>query len=130
MFALDTNTLIYFFKGEGQVAERLLATQPTQIAVPAIVLYELYFGIAKSTSPKRRIEQLHEMMELVTVLEFCASSAKETANIRAVLEARGTPIGPIDNLIAGTARANNAVLVTRNEREFSRVEGLRVENWY
>ena len=63
MFALDTNTLIYFFKGEGQVAERLLATQPTQIAVPAIVLYELYFGIAKSTSPKRRIEQLHEMME-------------------------------------------------------------------
>lgn len=70
------------------------------------------------------------MMELVTVLDFCANSAKETANIRAVLEARGTPIGPIDNLVAGTARANNAVLVTRNEREFSRVEGLRVENWY
>ena len=130
MFALDTNTLIYFFKGEGRVAERLLATPPSQIAVPAIVLYELYFGIAKSSSPERRIKQLHEMMELVTVLDFCAKAAQETANIRAVLEVAGTPIGPIDNLIAGTARANNAVLVTRNEREFSRVDGLRVENWY
>ena len=123
MFALDTNTLVYF-------AERLLATPPTQIAVPTIVLYELYFGIAKSTSPERRIDQLHEMMKLVTVLEFCANSAHETTIIRAALEARGSPIGLIDNLIAGTARANNAVLVTRNEREFSRVEGLRIENWY
>ena len=70
------------------------------------------------------------MMGLVTVLNFCTNLAQETANVCAALEAAGTPIGPIDNLIAGTARANNAVLVTRNEHEFSRVEGLSVENWY
>ena len=130
MFALDTNTLIHFFKGEGRVAQQLLATPPTDIAVPTVVLYELYFGIAKSRSPERRTHQLNEMMELVTVLDFGAKVAKETAEIRATLEAAGTPIGPVDNLIAGTARANGAVLVTRNEREFSRVEGLRVVSWY
>ena len=130
MFALDTNTLIYFFKGEGDVAENLLATSPTQVAVPTIVLFELYVGIAKSSAPSRRTRQLQAMIEFVTILEFTARAAKESAEIRAALEQAGTPIGPIDTLIAGIARVNNAVLVTRNEREFSRVEGLKIVNWY
>jgi tRNA(fMet)-specific endonuclease VapC len=130
VFALDTNTLIYFFKGEGDVAKHLLATPPTQVAVPTIVLYELYVGIARSSAPSRRAQQLQGMIDLVTILEFSASAAKESAEIRAALEHAGTPIGPIDTLIAGIARTNNAVLVTRNEREFSRVNGLKVVNWY
>jgi tRNA(fMet)-specific endonuclease VapC len=130
VFALDTNTLIYFFKGEGDVAERLLATPPTQVAVPTIVLYELYVGIAKSSAPSRRTQQLQAMIDFVTILEFSSRAAKEGAEIRAALERAGTPIGPIDTLIAGVARANNSVLVTRNEREFSRVEGLKTVNWY
>ena len=130
MFALDTNTLIYFFKGEGDVARHLLATPPTQVAVPTIVLYELYVGIAKSSAPSRRTQQLQGMIDVVTIMDFSARAAKESAEIRAVLERAGTPIGPVDTLIAGIARANNAVLVTRNEREFSRVEGLKIVNWY
>ncbi len=130
MFALDTNTLIYFFKGEGRVADKLLSTPPSEIAVPAVVLYELYVGVTKSTSPDLRARQLKEMMELVVILNLDEAVAKEAAAIRATLEMAGTPIGPIDNLVAGTTRANGAVLVTRNVREFSRVEGLRLANWY
>ena len=130
MFALDTNTLIYFFKGEGRVADKLLSTPPSEIAVPAVVLYELYVGVTKSTSPDLRARQLKEMMELVAILDLDEAVAKEAAAIRATLEMAGTPIGPIDNLVAGTTRANGAVLVTRNVREFSRVEGLRLANWY
>ena len=130
MFALDTNTLIYFFKGEGRVADKLLSTPPSEIAVPTVVLYELYVGVTKSTSPDLRARQLKEMMELVVILNLDEAVAKEAAAIRATLEMAGTPIGPIDNLVAGTTRANGAVLVTRNVREFSRVEGLRLANWY
>ena len=130
MYALDTYTLIYFFRGEGRVADRLLDTAPTEIAVPTVVLYELHVGIAKSNSPYRRRRQLDAMMELVTLLSFDDKSAKEAADIRATLEAMGNPVGPIDNLIAGTARANGAILVTRNTSEFSRIDGLRLDDWY
>ena len=70
------------------------------------------------------------MMEFVTLLSFDDKAAKEAADIRATLEAMGKPVGPIDNLIAGTARANGAILVTRNSDEFSRVDGLRLDDWY
>ena len=130
MFALDTNSLIYFFKGQGKVAERLLETPPSEIGVPAIVFYELEVGIAKSSSPKKRRKQLAELVDLVNLLPFGEAEARATAALRAALEKRGKPIGPIDTLIAGTAIANRATLVTHNIREFSRVSGLKVVDWY
>lgn len=95
MFVLDTNTLIYFFKGMGGVSKRLLATPPSEIAVPTIVLYELEVGIAKSSSPSKRRAQL----DVIT--------------------------GPLDTLIAGTALSQGAVLVSRNVAEFERIRELR-----
>ena len=65
MYILDTNTLIYFFKGMGNVPKKLLATSPKEIAVPSIVLYELEYGIAKSNSPTKRQAQLMEICSLV-----------------------------------------------------------------
>ncbi|MEF8794746.1 type II toxin-antitoxin system VapC family toxin [Thiohalorhabdus sp.] len=130
MFALDTNILIYFFKGEGRVAERLLAQPPTRIAIPTLVVYELEVGIAKSTSPERRVEQLGELVDTVTLLPFHREAASEAAAIRAELEAIGRPIGPLDTLIAGTAAAHDATLVTRNTAEFARIDRLSVEDWY
>ena len=62
MYVLDTNTLVYFFKGVGKVAERFLATSPQDIAIPSIVLYELEVGIAKSVSPSKRRKQLNELL--------------------------------------------------------------------
>jgi tRNA(fMet)-specific endonuclease VapC len=130
MFALDTNTLIYFFKGVGDVAEHLLATAPAHIAIPTIVLYEIETGIAKSSHPQRRRDQLAQLLDAVTVLPFDRAAATEAASLRALLEGAGTPIGPLDTLIAGTALAHNATLVTHNAREFSRVPGLAVIDWY
>ena len=130
MWALDTNTLIYFFKGEGRVADQLLERAPQDISIPTIVLFELKVGIAKSSSPEKRSRQLAELTSVVQVLPFHQREAQAAAEIRAAQESKGQPIGPYDTLIAGTALAHGAILVSRNIREFTRIEQLRVENWY
>lgn len=130
MIVPDTNTLIYFFKGQGKVAERLLQTPPGDVAIPSVVLYELEVGIAKSNAPQRRRAQLNELLAWMEILPFGTLESRCAAAIRADLERRGEPIGPIDVLIAGTAFAHAAVLITRNLREFGRIPGLRVDNWY
>lgn len=130
MFVLDTNILIYFFKGVGRVPRRLLAVAPREIGLPAIVVYELEVGIAKSTSPVKRSAQLREFLALVRILPFGLDEARRAAAVRADLEFRGQPIGPHDVLIAGTALAANATLVTHNTAEFSRIAGLRLLDWY
>ena len=130
MIVVDTNTLIYFFKNEGGVADHLLASPPGELAIPAVVVYELEVGIAKSNAPQRRRAQLLELLEWVEICPFGVAQARCAASVRAALEKRGEPIGPIDILIAGTALAYEATLITRNIREFSRIPGLRVENWY
>lgn len=130
MWVLDTNTLIYFFKGEGKVAESLLKKSPADIGIPGIVLYELQVGIAKSSFPEKRTNQLAEFTSVIQVLPFHQQEARAAADVRAALEARDTPIGPYDVLTAGTALAHGAILVSRNTREFGRIKNLRVENWY
>jgi len=130
MYALDTNTVAYFFKGMGDVGTRLLTVPPSEIMVSAVVAFELAVGVAKSPEATRRREQLARFLATVTVVPFGRQEAEVSAGIRADLEQRGLPIGPLDVLIAGTALARGAVLVTRNTREFTRVAGLRVESWY
>jgi tRNA(fMet)-specific endonuclease VapC len=130
MYALDTNSVIYFFKGLGRVPGRVLATPPRSLAVPAVVLYELEAGIARSSAPERRRAQLEQLLAVLEVLPFGAAEARIAARIRADLESAGTPIGPLDNLIAGTALRHGATLVTRNVKEFQRIEGLAVEDWF
>lgn len=129
-YALDTNTLIYFFKGMGHVAPKLLAQAPGDILLPAIVLYELETGIAKSKSPAKRREQLNELLKVIQIIPFDAKAARIAADIRADLEQQGRMIGPLDNLIAASAIAAGAILVTRNTSEFARISGLILENWY
>lgn len=130
MYALDTNTVAYFFKGMGGVGPRLLAVAPSEILVSAVVAFELEVGVARSPEASRRREQLARFLAAVTVVPFGRHEAEVSARVRADLERRGLPIGPLDVLIAGTALARGAALVTRNTREFSRVAGLRVESWY
>ena len=130
MFVLDTNTLIYYFKGMGNVADNLLRHPPRDIAIPSIVLYELEVGLAKSKEPEKRRAQLETLVNLVTVLPLHAREARSAAMIRADLEAAGAPIGPMDTLIAGTTLANQGTLVTHNTKEFSRVNGLRLTDWF
>ncbi len=130
MYVLDTNTLIYFFKGKGRVAERLLNEAPADIAIPAVVVFELQTGIAKSNSPRKRTQQLKSLLEAVKVLPFSTAEADASAVIRAQLEKKGTPIGPYDVLIAGTALAQQATLVSHNLVEFKRVKNLKTVDWF
>jgi tRNA(fMet)-specific endonuclease VapC len=130
VYALDTNTVVDFFRGAGRVAERLLATPPIEVAIPSIVLYELEVGIARSGNVERRREQLRELVTRSALLTFGPREAEASARLRTELERRGEPIGPLDTLIAGTALARGAMLVTHNTREFGRVPGLQIVDWY
>jgi tRNA(fMet)-specific endonuclease VapC len=130
IFALDTNSIAYFFRGEGCVGERLLAKRPRDIVVPALVAYELRYGIARLQSANRRATQLESFLSATTILAFDDGCARIAGQVRAKLEQAGESIGPIDILIAATALAANAILVTRNVGEFQRVAGLVIENWY
>jgi len=130
IYLLDTNTLIYYFKGMGDVAKRLLSTSPSEIALSTIVLFELEVGIAKSMSPRKRKAQLQEFTSLVNIVSFDRAAAELAAEIRAKLEKRGVLIGPYDILVAASALATNSTLVTHNTKEFERVESLKIEDWY
>ncbi|HEV7515895.1 MAG TPA: type II toxin-antitoxin system VapC family toxin [Thermoanaerobaculia bacterium] len=130
MYALDANSIVYYFKGMGRVAERLLQTPPREIALPVVVLYELEVGIAKSLSPERRRAQLDELAAQVQLLPLGLAEARTAARIRADLERAGQPIGPLDNLIAGIALTHGATLVTHNVKEFRRIARLAVEDWF
>lgn len=129
-YLLDTNTIIYFFKGMGKVADNLLQTPPMDIGIPAIVLYELEVGLGKSKAPAKRRKQLQTLVDLVTVIPFGEEEAACAAKVRTLLEKLGTPIGPIDTLIAGTVLASKATLVTHNTAEFKRIKGLKLADWY
>jgi tRNA(fMet)-specific endonuclease VapC len=130
VYLLDTNTLIYFFKGMGNVANILLSKSPKDIIIPAIALYELEVGIAKSNNGQKRKKQVGELVSQVTVAPFGSREAAIAAGIRADLESRGIPIGPYDTLIAGTALSTQSILVTHNTEEFQRVNKLFLEDWF
>jgi tRNA(fMet)-specific endonuclease VapC len=130
VLALDTNTVIYFFKGVGRVAENLQREAPREIGIPAVVLYELEVGIARSRRPRQRRESLAALLQVIHILPFDERAARASAELRAELERAGKGIGPMDTLIAGTALAYSAALVTHNAKEFSRVRGLRLLDWY
>lgn len=130
MYLLDTNTIIYFFKGMGNISKNLFNISPKDIFIPSIVVYELEVGIAKSNDSQKRQEQLKRLLSQINIMDFTQKEAVQGAKIRADLEKKGTPIGSIDVLIAGCAKANNLVLVSRNTKEFQRVENLQIVDWY
>lgn len=132
MLILDSNTISYYFRGDPQVVPRLQALRPADLGVPAIVEYELRYGLLRlsSEAAEPRLTALTQLLRPMQMLAFDAECAAHAARIRATLEAAGTPIGPHDTLIAATALRHQATLVTRNVREFSRVPGLQVLNWH
>lgn len=132
MLILDSNTISYYFRGDPQVVPRLQALRPIDIGVPAIVEYELRYGLQRlpPAASAPRLEALVQLLRPMQLLAFDSECATHAARIRAALEAKGTPIGPHDTLIAATALRHQAALVTRNIREFSRVPDLQCLNWH
>jgi tRNA(fMet)-specific endonuclease VapC len=125
---LDTNTVIHCLKGREPASSRFLAATPSEVAIPSVVAYELEYGTLKVAGPRRR-RILSGMLGSLEEVPFDREAAREAARIRLELERRGIGIGPLDLLIAGTALSRGATLATNNTREFSRIKGLRLEDW-
>ncbi len=132
-YHLDTSTLSYAFRNEGQVAQTLRGLPRADVGIPAPVLYEARAGMLRLPNGARRrslLTALDRLCASVEVVPFDAKAAEAAARIRATLEQAGSLIGPIDIQIASVALSRGAVLVTHNTREFERVAGLLLEDWY
>lgn len=129
-YLLDTSTCVESIRGKSaMVTARLRQCEPEDVFVSTITVAELEFGVVKSRSPSTNSEVLARMLATLNILPFDGSAATEYGRVRAELEQAGTPIGALDTLIAAHARALSLTLVTANESEFRRVNGLQVENW-
>ena len=129
-YMLDTNICIYTIKHKPDtVIQNFLLHDPEEMCISAITYAELMHGVEKSRAADKNRIALSLFLSPLTILDFSVRAAEEYGKIRAELERRGTPIGPMDLLIAGHARAERLVLVTNNTKEFLRVEGLAAENW-
>jgi tRNA(fMet)-specific endonuclease VapC len=127
-YLLDTNAVIAILNDDRSLtARRALRHEPRDIGIPAIVAHELYYGAFKSQRPAGNVALVDALQFEVVGLNH--KDAKQAGEIRALLAARGTPIGPYDVLIAGQARARELILVTHNTAEFARVPDLRIEDW-
>ena len=132
MLILDSNTFSYYFRGDPHIVPRLHAVRPADLGVPAIVEYELRYGLMRMPheAATPRLAALKQLLQPMQMLAFDSECAVEAARIRVELEAAGVGIGPHDTLIAATAMRYQGELVTRNVREFSRVAGLRWVDWH
>lgn len=129
-YMLDTNICIYAMKKKPErVLKRLKEELNGGICISSITLAELEYGMRHSSDPARNEQALLRFLVPLSILPFGAAAASEYGEIRAYLQSQGTPIGPLDMLIAGHAKAENLILVTNNDREFERVPNLEIENW-
>jgi len=129
-YLLDTNICIYSLnRRPPEVIERLRAEGQEAVAISVITMLELRQGAEKSQVPEKTHGKLDLFLGPLKILPFDENAALEGARIRAHLELQGNRIGDLDSLIAAHALSQKLIMVTNNLREFSRVPGLRIENW-
>lgn len=130
MFLLDTNICILLMKNKYPAAtQKLLSSDPKDIAISSITVYELEYGAAKSKWPERNRNNVSLFLAPFTILPFDSRDAIVAGEIRQLLEKMGTPIGPYDVQIAAQGLARGYTVVTHNTGEFSRVLNLQVIDW-
>ena len=127
---LDTNTCIFTINGNAAARARFVAEYSSGLSISAITEAELWFGIENSLAPEKNAETLRAFLATVEILPFDTLIAAEYGRVRTKLKRAGTPIGDRDTLIAAHAKALGLTLVTNNTREFKRVEGLALEDWF
>lgn len=129
-YLLDTCTLSDYLKGDRDTMMRFKQEKPYDIYFSAVTRFEIEYGLQLKPSLIEKIEpQLKTIYQKTETINFSAAEAQVTAKIRKRLKEMGQPIGFYDLLIAGTALAHSLTVVTSNVQEFSRVEGLAIENW-
>jgi tRNA(fMet)-specific endonuclease VapC len=130
-FLLDTNTCIeYLRKRNPRVISRIRSLPPDEIRLCSVVVAELYFGAFKSPQRTKNLALLATFLPVSLSIAFDDNAAKIYGETRADLEAKGTPIGPNDLMIAAIALANDLTLVPHNTSEFSRVPRLKFVDWH
>ena len=129
-YMLDTNICIYAIKHKPEkVFRKLRQTDPSEVCVSSVTYAELIHGVEKSAAVEKNRLALTLLLSNIKILDFDVNAANAYGKIRADLERKGTPIGPLDMMIAGHALSMGYTLVTNNLKEFSRVENLTTENW-
>jgi tRNA(fMet)-specific endonuclease VapC len=130
IYLLDTNVCVRYLNGRSlAIRERLQATDVEDVVVCSVVKAELFYGANKSNNPQRTLANQQQFLNLFVSLPFDDEAAAIYGRIRAALATQGTPIGSNDLQIASIALAHDLILVTHNTGEFSRVPGLRLEDW-
>ncbi len=128
-YMLDTNLCIRVLRDRPQNVRERFNAEADGLCISTVILTELLYGAEKSDRPALNRAKVEQFAARLETLSFGPEAAAHAADIRSDLERKGTPIGGYDILIAGHARSRGLIVVTGNLREFSRVEGLRCEDW-
>ena len=128
MLHLDTSIAVAHLRGDPQVTKRFLQALPL-VEVSSVVVAELTYGVYASIDPPRARAQFENFLSTVSVIPFDTAAAEAFGGIRFSLRKKGRPIGDLDMLIAAAAMSRGATLVTRNQKHFSEVDGLVIDDW-
>ena len=129
-YMLDTNICIYVIKHKPETVFRKLQTiHPEDVCISSVTYAELVHGVEKSIAVEKNRLALSMLLANMEILDFDVDAADCYGKIRAGLEKKGTPIGPLNMMIAGHAQSLGYTIVTNNVKEFSRVAALKIENW-
>lgn len=129
-YLLDTCTISYFIRGEGNVIRNIQNTLPTDICISTITIMELEFGLQLNLIRAKKLRPiLSALFDSIHILPFTFEDAHSAAVLRATLQKSGTPIGSYDVLLAGCALNRNLIFITGNNKEFKRVANLKVDDW-
>ena len=127
-YLLDTNICIYYFKGQFNLQEKIKSLGFEKFAISEITLAELIYGAEKSQRKTRNIKVVENFSEKITILPIF-DSIRIYGTEKARLKTKGKIISDLDLFIGATAIANDMILVTRNIKEFERLENIKIENW-
>jgi tRNA(fMet)-specific endonuclease VapC len=130
MRLLDTNICIYYLnRASEKLSARFMKYSPSDIRISSITVAELFYGAEKSSAKRKNMAIVESFVSTFDIIPFDDASSRSYAKIRASLDRKGTPIGPMDLLIASICVTYNFILVTNNTKEFRRIARLRLENW-
>jgi len=129
-YLLDTNICIYIIKQHpATVLKKFNAISVGDIGISSVTLSELMYGVEKSQQRKKNMTALEKFLLPLEILYYDDAASLRYGNVRATLEKKGRPIGPLDTMIAAHALSLDCILVTNNKKEFKRVPHLRIEDW-
>ena len=129
-YMLDTNICIFAINHKPEsLVHRIEQCIPGELCISSITFAELLHGVEKSQAVERNRLALLLFLSKIAILDFDSEAADEYGKLRADLERKGTPIGPMDMLIAGHAKSEQLIVVTNNTREFKRISGLEIQDW-